>query len=124
MLRHPDRSRRAADRLGGLLRTHADHHAQDEDLPLLLGQDRQERVHPGGGLGLSIASCSGPASPEKRSGTTSVASELVTPGGAMCVGNLVGGDAVDKGQERSSLILVARQRRDGSQAHLLSNVVC
>ena len=43
---------------------------------------------------------------------------------AMRVSNLVSGDAVDEGQERSSLILVARQRRDGGQAHLLCNVIC
>ena len=72
----------------------------------------------------SRAICSGPASTENRSGTTSVGSERFLAGCAMRVSNLVSGDAVHEGQERSSLILVARQRRDGGQAHLLSDVVC
>jgi hypothetical protein len=41
----------------------------------------------------------------------------------MCVSNLVGGDAVHEGQERSSLILVPRQRRYGGQANLLRDVI-
>ena len=48
----------------------------------------------------------------------------VAPCGAVRVSYLVRSDAVHEGQERSSLILVARQRRDGGQAHLLSHVVC
>lgn len=41
MLRHPDRARTAADRVGGLLRRQADNHTQDEDFALLLGQHLQ-----------------------------------------------------------------------------------
>ncbi|BBY65206.1 hypothetical protein MHEL_34490 [Mycolicibacterium helvum] len=41
----------------------------------------------------------------------------------MRVGNLVSSDAVHEGQEGATLILVARQRLDGGQANLLSDVV-
>ncbi|BBX06332.1 hypothetical protein MAIC_11350 [Mycolicibacterium aichiense] len=41
----------------------------------------------------------------------------------MRVGDLMGSDAVHEGQEGATLILVARQRLDGGQANLLSDVV-
>src|ERR1700712_3292891 len=50
MLRDANRSGGATYRLGGLFGTHADHHAEDEDLALLLGQSREQPVHAGRGL--------------------------------------------------------------------------
>ena len=48
----------------------------------------------------------------------------IATGGAMGVRDLVRCDAIQECQERATPVPVARQRRYGGQAHLLSNVVC
>ena len=108
--------------LGGLFGAHADDYAQNQDLALFLGQHCQESVHPrrrfrvdGHLLGPGL---------QREPLRDDIRRLGAVPGGcAVRVSNLVRSDAVHKGQERSSLILVARQRRDGGQAHLLSNVI-
>ena len=101
---------------------HADHDAQDQDLALLVGQGLQKLVHPARGVGLQ---CHLLGSRLERVPLRHLIGGLgaITAGGAVSVGDLVGSDAVHEGQEGATLILVARQRLDGGQANLLSDVV-
>src|ERR1700731_2212270 len=122
VLGHADRSRRAADGGGGLLGGQADDHAQDQDLALLGRQDLEQLVHSADRIGLDgpllRARVERPALGHRLGGVGTV-----TSGGPVRVGDLVGRDAVQECQERTSPLPIAGQRRDGGQAPLLSHVV-
>ena len=89
-------------------RRQSHHDSQSEDFALLLRQDRQQPVHPRGGIGRR-AICSGlrPAriAPAPRRWARNDSGRR-----AVSVGDLVRSDTVDKGQKRASLVLIARQR--------------
>src|SRR6185437_9777341 len=123
MLGHPDRTRGAAHSGGGLLGGQPDDNPQDQDLALLGRQDLEQFVHPGDRIRLDgqlfRARVDRPAFGNRFGGICEIA-----PRGPMGVGDLVGRDAVQECQERTSPVPISRQRRYGGQANLLSHVIC
>ena len=113
---------RHAQGVGRLLGRQSDDHAQDQDLPLLLREHVEQRIHPGGGVGVD----------GELFGTSRDVEPLrhdlrglgpVPGGGTVRVSNLVRRNAVHESKERTSLIPIPRQRHHGGQANLLSHVV-
>lgn len=122
MLGYAHRSGSAADGAGGLLSAQTDHDAQDQDFALPVGQNLEQLAHPGQGIGFDGRLLrTGLARLALGNGFRGIGE--VAAGGPVCVGHLVGGDAVHKGQERAPAITVTRQRHEGGQTHLLCHVI-
>jgi hypothetical protein len=106
---------------GGLVGAHADGDAQGEDLALLCRQLLHERhrgrgvvAHDGQGLGRGpVVGAVG----QVRHGRG------CAHRGALGVGELARGDRVDEGLEGQAALLVGRQGRHDSHAHLLRDVL-
>ncbi|SHT96920.1 Uncharacterised protein [Mycobacteroides abscessus subsp. abscessus] len=90
---------------------------------MLLGQYFQQRLHAPRRFGVQRLLL-GPRMAVHLLGKVLGGIGLIPSHRTMRVGYLVRGDAVHKCQERASLILVARQRCDHRETHLLRYVVC